>query len=283
MIYLSTGGFHENTFLEVAEKLDSSVIKGLELSAGKYTDNLLSDIDKVKKDYSVALHNYFPVPKEPFVFNLASCNREVLLKSMQHAKNAIALSAKYGCPFFSFHAGYLLDPNVNELGQTIKEKKLIDRDIGLDQFIKNVNELSVYAKGLNIELLIENNVLSQANQQSFKSNPLLMVDSVETEKIFNEVNDNVHLLIDVAHLKVSANSLGFSAVDYLNRFKSITRAYHLSDNDGTEDSNKGFDESAWFWKHIRKDLNYYSIEVYDQNIANLQHQYQLVSKCLGLK
>lgn len=283
MIYLSTGGFHENTFLEVASKFDESLVKGLELSSGKYTDSLLSDLDSVNNRFSIALHNYFPVPKEPFVFNLASCNPEILVKSMQHAKNAITLSAKFGCPFYSFHAGYLLDPKVDELGKTIKEKKLLDRNVGLKQFIKNVNELACYAKELNVELLIENNVLSKNNYNSFKTNPLLMVDAIETEQIFNEVKDNVHLLIDVAHLKVSANSLGFCPNDYLRTFKSITHGYHLSDNDGTEDSNQPFYTNSWFWSEIRKDLDYYSIEVYDQDILSLENQYRLVSDFVEVK
>lgn len=283
MIYLSTGGFHECTFLEVAEKFDRNIVKGFELSAGKYTSSLLADLDTVNNHYSIALHNYFPVPKEPFVFNLASGDADIMLKSMEHAKNAISLSAKFNSAFYSFHAGYLLDPAVDELGQTIKEKKLIDRDVGLKTFIKNVNELACYAKKMNVELLIENNVLSQANYKSFKNNPLLMVDMPETAHIFSQVEDNVHLLIDVAHLKVSANSLGFSAKEYMRMFKDITYGYHLSDNDGTEDSNEGFNDNAWFWNEIRKDLNYYSIEVYDNNIANLEAQYQLVSDCLESK
>jgi sugar phosphate isomerase/epimerase len=282
MLYLSTGGFSSQTFSEVALNLDSDIVKGLELSSGKYTNELFDELKKVNQSFSLALHNYFPVPKEPFVFNLASLDENIVRKSFEHAERAISLSASVGCPYYSFHAGYLLDPNITELGHKIKEKKVIPRDDGLKQFVSNVNKLSKYASERNVRLLIENNVLSQENYNEFKSNPLLMVDGDEAELIFDQLDDNVSLLIDVAHLKVSSRTLNFCPYDYLKKFWSITGGYHFSDNDGTEDSNDAFDQNAWFWDYIRKDLDYYSIEVYRKTFSELQNQYQLTLKCLEI-
>lgn len=283
MIYLSTGGFSRNTFVETAKLLDSKIVKALELSAGTYCEDLEASLASVKTDYNLALHNYFPVPKEPFVFNLASGNPTISELSMSHAKKSIELSAKFGSKYYSFHAGYLLDPDVNELGKEIKLTKLIDRTQGLKNFIANVNKLADFAVELGVELLIENNVLSLANSQNFADNPLLMVEAKETELIFEQVRENVHLLIDVAHLKVSANSLGFDAVEYLYKFKPITKGYHLSDNNGEADTNEGFGLDAWFIEHINWNLDYYSIEVYEKDIQVLHEQYKLVAQCLEKK
>ncbi|UGA57361.1 sugar phosphate isomerase/epimerase family protein [Vibrio sp. VB16] len=280
MIYLSTGGFSKKSFIEVSRLLDCNVIKGLELSSGKHTPNLQVDLDEVRKNYKVALHNYFPVPKEAFVFNLASLDPEISEKSLEHAKYAIELSAKVGSSHYSFHAGYLIDPQVNELGRQIKERKLNARNVGLKQFINNVNELAEFAKQYDVGLMIENNVLSLKNSQAFHSNPLLMVDEADTEEIFSQIKGNVGLLVDFAHLKVSANSLKFSAENYLKKFHSITKGYHLSDNDGKEDTNNSFDLSAWFLDGMRKDLDYYSIEVYDGNISKLHQQYEFIESFL---
>ncbi len=283
MLYLSTGGFSDKSFTQVADALDPNIVKGLELSSGLYSDNLITDLAQVNKKFAIALHNYFPVPKEPFVFNLASCNAQISRMSMEHAKKAIRLSAQFGCPFYSFHAGYLLDPDVSDLGQTIKLNKLIKREIGLKNFLNKVNELADFAQSLNVSILIENNVLSLANLHNFSENPLLMVDEKETEFIFSLVASNVHLLVDVAHLKVSANSLKFNAKNYLKSFESITKGIHLSDNSGEADTNEGFTEDAWFFEHIRLNLDYYSIEVYEKDIEKLQSQYALVAKCLENK
>lgn len=280
MIYLSTGGFSELTFCEVSKLFDNKIVKGLELSSGKYSQTLQNDLLEVSKRFDIAMHNYFPVPKTPFVFNLASFDSEILEKSMEHARNAIALTAKFGGSVYSFHAGYLLDPDVNELGARIKSKKLNSRSEGLLHFIRNVNELSSFAKKFNISLLIENNVLSAANMESFGCNPLLMTDPTETKSIFDKVDSNVKLLIDVAHLKVSANTLKYDPVKFIKDFSAITKGYHISDNNGLEDSNEEFSRESWFVKHIRKDLSYYSIEVYEKDVCVLEKQYALLMDIL---
>jgi len=265
VIYLSTGGFSELTFCEVSKLFDNKIVKGLELSSGKYSQTLQNDLLEVSKRFDIAMHNYFPVPKTPFVFNLASFDSEILEKSMEHARNAI---------------GYLLDPDVNELGARIKSKKLNSRSEGLLHFIRNVNELSSFAKKFNISLLIENNVLSAANMESFGCNPLLMTDPTETKSIFDKVDSNVKLLIDVAHLKVSANTLKYDPVKFIKDFSAITKGYHISDNNGLEDSNEEFSRESWFVKHIRKDLSYYSIEVYEKDVCVLEKQYALLMDIL---
>lgn len=280
MIYLSTGGFSNKTFLQTSELFQSDIVKAFELSAGKYTSTLEADLLCVSKRFDIALHNYFPVPKEPFVFNLASFDAEITYKSLEHAKKAIKLTAKYGGEFYSFHAGYLLDPQVSELGKKIRKKKLNDRNDGLMQFIKHVNELAVYAKEHDVTLLIENNVISPVNFESFGCNPLLMTGPDETKIIFEHVEKNVKLLIDVAHLKVSANTLKYDPIAYLNDFSSITAAYHISDNNGLEDSNEPFTNDSWFVPYIRKDLKYYSLEIYVPDIEILEEQYTLLSNVL---
>ena len=280
MIYLSTGGFSNKTFLQTSQLFNNKVIKALELSAGQYTATLELDLKQVQENFKIALHNYFPVPEDPFVFNLASFNKGILDKSMAHAKKAIKLTSGFGGEFYSFHAGYLLDPDVSELGAKINKKKLNARNDGLRQFIKNVNELASFAKEHGVTLLIENNVISKRNFDSFNNDPLLMTGAEETEFIFSNVLDNVKLLIDVAHLKVSANTLNFDAVTYLNKFKNITAAYHISDNNGLEDSNEPFTIDSWFVDHIRKDLSYYSLEIYVSDIHVLENQYTLLSSVL---
>ena len=59
-------------------------------------------------------------------------------------------------------------------------------------------------------------------------------------------NENVNLLIDVAHLKVSSNSLKFNQTMF-EICDPWIKAYHLSDNNGLSDTNEPFSEDAWFW------------------------------------
>jgi len=86
----------------------------------------------------------------------------------------------------------------------------------------------------------------------------------------------VKQLIDVAHLKVSSNSLNFDALQMFDVCNERIAAYHLSDNDGLEDSNKPFGEDAWFWPYLKPEVDYYSVEVYGCTADELLQQVNLV-------
>ena len=280
MIYLSTGGFNKQTAIQSVKNLIKFGIYNIELSGGLYDSHLLNDLKGLNSDINFQVHNYFPPPLNPFVFNLASLKSNLVETSFNHAKNAINFAARLGCKYYSFHAGFLLDIEVDELGKKIVKRKINPRDKALNIFINNVNKLSKIAENLNITLLIENNVLSKENFDEFKVNLLLMTDPNECHEIMRIMPENVKLLIDVAHLKVSANSLNFDPVDLLNVCNPWISAYHLSDNDGTIDSNNTFNEKSWFWPHIKKNLDYYSVEVYEKDINLLKKQVDLVRKII---
>ena len=156
-------------------------------------------------------------------------------------------------------------------------RELYDKRDALNTFIDNINVLSFYAKERNIELLIENNVLSENNSKSFKSNPLLMTDIDDCIEIMSSTPDNVNLLVDLAHLKVSSNSQSFSCKEYLKKADSWIRGYHMSDNNGLSDTNSIIEENSWFWNYINKDIEFFTIEVYGLAIDEILQQIELVN------
>ena len=91
--------------------------------------------------------------------------------------------------------------------------------------------------------------------------------STECKQIISNTPDNIKLLVDVAHLKVSANSLNFEC-EIFEKCDDLI-GYHLSDNDGLSDTNNIYDEDAWFWKFLKKNLDYYSIEVYNLDLDQI--------------
>ena len=281
MVYVSTGGFKDLAFDEAVLRLNDYGITAFELSGGRYTEDIKEKLVSLSLSNSLAVHNYFPPHKIPFVFNLASLNTEIAESSVSHAKLAIDYAALTGSGFYSFHAGYLIDPGVNELGEKIDKRLINPRDKSMDVFVSRVNKLSEYAEGKNIKLMIENNVLSQTNYLEFGDCPLMMVELEETAEIMRKTNDNVGLLVDVAHLKVSAQTLGFSAKEYLEEFKSSSSGYHFSDNNGLSDDNNPVTEKSWFWPYINKNLNYYSLEIYENDGELLSSQINLTKGILG--
>jgi len=281
MIYVTTGGFSDLNAAEVAQQYLQSGINNIELSAGKYCPDIEKELSALNDKCSFALHNYFPVPQESFVLNLASLDEAIFGKTNDHIHNAISLASRLGSKYYSFHAGFLLDPKPSELGKKINKQAFFDREACVERIITAVNELAKYAKELNITLLIENNVCSPRNFQNFGKDPFLLSDPEGIDEIFQHLSADVKMLIDVAHLKVSANTLKYDREDFFSKSDNIVGGYHLSDNCGTVDSNQEYKDDAYFWKYLKKDLDYYTIEVYNVDNEKLLELLDLTSKNLG--
>ena len=265
-IYFSTGGYKNQISKDVVKTLIDIGIKDIELSGTCYSEDNIKDLVKFLEFSNLQIHNYFPPPKEPFVLNLASMDEVIAKKTFDHIMSAIDVCTELNCKYYSFHAGFLCDVKINELGKKVDRKILQDREKSIDLFVNRVSKISEKAKQKNINIMIENNVLSKNNKICFEENPFLMCDANECEKVINSCPENVKLLIDVAHLKVSSNSLNFDKIEFLNKCNHLAGGYHLSDNNGLSDSNDKFDSESWFWDHIDNKKDYYSIEVY--NISN---------------
>lgn len=280
-IYVSTGGFRANAGYQTALYLYDAGITAVELSSGQFDSDQLSELIKLKNKINFQIHNYFPPPKKAFVLNLGTLNDTIAEESISHVKNAIDMTAQIGGTRYSFHAGFLIDPAVDELGNPIGKKKISNRSKATTLFVDRVKNVAQYASNAGVDLMIENNVLSFDNYNNFGENPLLMCDPDESKAILDDLPNNVGLLLDVAHLKVSANSLGFDPVRMFEICGSRITGYHLSDNDGLSDTNEEFDASAWFWPWIDSATDYLSIEVYEASYKKLHELVELVSSKLG--
>ena len=280
MIYISTGGYSNETASQTVRNLSNFNIDTFELSGGRFSSNLQEELVDLSRSNNFIVHNYFPPPRKPFVINLSSLDDNVFELSFNHIKESIKLASLIKSPYYSFHAGFLVDPKVHELGKSVEKRNLFDKDKALNKFIHALKLLSDYAKKYSVKLLIENNVLTRNNLLRFEKKPLLMVDIQDTEEIFNRVDDNIGLLIDVAHLKVSAKTLSFDPIEYLYKFNKHTFAYHLSDNNGLKDSNQSISKDSWFWPYLRKDLDYYSLELYNLEPEEIKSQLQLAKSFL---
>jgi sugar phosphate isomerase/epimerase len=276
-IYISTGGFKEPAF-RIIKKLYRSGIKNIELSGGAYSNNNFSEILKLQKVINMRLHNYFPPPKIPFVLNAASSNEAILNKSMKHIFNSINLANKIKSKYYSFHAGFLLDPKVDRLGKKFDISKLQNRKNCMENFKNNVLKISEYAKSKNILILIENNVVTKKNFQLFGTNPFLLSNPSEITKFFLKAPKNVKLLMDVGHLKVSSKTENFSKIEAIKKLKQFIGCYHFSENDSLSDSNKPFNKKSWFLNYIKKNLDYYTIEVYSKSHRVLKNQLNIIKQ-----
>ena len=263
-IYISTGGFYNQNGIESFNYLRKNNIKLVELSGGEYFKNFKKFLPKLKNNSQI--HNYFPPPKNSFVLNLSSKNPTIVKKSINLVKKNILYSRKINSKFYSFHAGFRVDPKPKELGKKFKVKKILSKKEAEDIFLNRLIKLNKIAKKNNVKLLIENNVVNKKNLKTFKTNPLLLTTPSEILNFFKKLKYyklDIGLLLDVAHLKVSSKTLGFNLQKAHRDLSKIITAYHLSDNNGFQDSNQKFDKKSWFWKNLKKKVKFFTIEVYN--------------------
>ena len=183
------------------------------------------------------------------------------------------IASTLGRRVYSFHAGFRVNPSPQDLGKGLAKYKLSDRSKSLQIFQERIFLLSKEAEKLDVELLVENNVLSMGNFVMYGDDPLLFTTPSEIIKFMESAPKNVGILLDVAHLKVSAKTLDFCKYKAHDDLLPYIRAYHLSDNDGTRDSNQKLSESSWFWNVINRDLDSYTLEIYGVTNEELKNQY----------
>jgi sugar phosphate isomerase/epimerase len=280
-VYVSTGGEYRKTAKETALNYLNSGIMDIELSGGLHSPNSESDIVDLAKQARLLVHNYFPVPEVPFVLNLASDDEKISENSINLVKRALTLSSQIGASVYAVHAGFCIDPKVSELGKSISKGRIQHRSEALNIFTKNISSLSDFAQSVGVKLLIENNVLSPRNHETFGQNPLLMADPTEIKMVLSQIPSSVGFLLDVAHLKVSCRALGLDVIRAHEEIKECITAYHLSDNNGMEDSNDELHIDSWFWPVMRKDVAHYTIEVYRRSVEELLKQKSMVERFIN--
>ena len=97
MIYISSSCIKNENIIDVLSFFKEKNFYNVELSGG--TKNFPNLKDKLCKflnenDFNVRLHNYFPPPEEDFVVNIASLDKKISEKSINHCLKAIELSKK---------------------------------------------------------------------------------------------------------------------------------------------------------------------------------------------
>jgi hypothetical protein len=252
----------------------------------EFSSGIAPDQDAVSKiqlfGFPKYIHNYFPAPFEPFVLNLASNNPEIRNRSIRHTIQGIDISRSIGAKFFSVHAGFCLDPDFSRLGKPLGVTNNFDRNLHWALFLNSLKEVLEYAEKQQIQLLIENNVLSKFNYID-GANPLLCCDKADIIRLYNEVSSPYFgFLLDTAHWKVSANTLGFELHDGLKDVLSKVQCIHHSDNDGLIDSNDILDQHEyWFSEYIPTlEKNIHVLEIKNLSPNQIDQQMKILKSFL---
>lgn len=254
MIYVSSSCSKQKNINAAVLELADKGFRNIELSGGtEYYEGYEVDLSDIKERYSLnyLLHNYFPPHSEDFVLNLASLDDEVFEKSLQHVREAIDLSMKWGAGKYALHAGYFINIQLQQIGKAISKSRLGDTKEAYERFCYGYNLIKSEARG--IEIYIENNVYSQTNFNNFgQDNPLMLTSLDEYRKLHENID--FKLLLDVAHLYVSSKSLGFDFDLALDHMIERTDYIHLSDNDGKNDQNEEFGDNSIILNKLKSSM-----------------------------
>jgi len=278
MIYISTSCVKNNSIKRSIKQIVDFGYTNIELSGGTdYYPEIVDDLASLKDKYNLNFicHNYFPPPKEHFVLNLASLDIATQEKTFRFLKNTIKLSDKLKLREFGFHAGFFLNIPLDEIGKKIQNQTLFNKKEAINQFCKSYTKLDSLT---NSKLYIENNVISRPNYEKFGEDIFMLTSSKDYFRLKKLINFD--LILDVAHLKVSCNSLNLNFEMELDSLIHQTDYIHVSDNSGITDDNIG----------LKKDSELYSIlsnyslknkkitlEVYDNSFREIEESYKLIS------
>ncbi|MFI3202184.1 MAG: TIM barrel protein [Eubacteriales bacterium] len=239
MIYISSDCVKRTnaTIADIVEEYARNGISHIELSGGtKYSDTIIKDLIKLKKEYQLeyTCHGYFPPPREDFVINLASCDDKIYEESTTFYQNTVELMAEVGIHHLSIHAGFFTQVTKEEIGGSIQGVMIYPKLEAEQRFWTAYSQLSKLTKQKHISLYLENNVLSKQNYENFNRNNYFMMTNAQ-EITQNYKQYAFQLLLDIGHLNVSANVLGYDILEELMQVLPITKWLHISANDGVSD------------------------------------------------
>lgn len=283
MIYVSSSCVKAQTIAEAVEKLVKGGFKNIELSGGtQYYSDFEKDLLELKIKYSLnyLCHNYFPPPKDEFVLNLASLNNDIFQKTLSHLEKLIRLSSRLGAKKLGFHAGFFLDIQVGELGKLITSEAIQNEQDSIERFCEGYEILQAVAQGYGVELYIENNVFSLQNAQKYSFQNIFMLTCFQEYLSLKEKID-FKPLVDLAHLKVSANVLQKDFLKQSASFLKETDYIHISDNDGKADLNRELIEDSDIYRALKQvplsKETTLTLEIY-QPLEKIRDSYALIER-----
>lgn len=278
MIYVSTSCLkNPRNIIRVLEEYEKGGIENVELgSVHSYFD-----ISKLKKfHFNFLIHNYFPPPKTPFNFNLASQNTTIRKKSIDLAKKAIELCQKINSPIYTFHAGFTVDPH--KLGSKFERNNVVDRKIALSTYIESILEIVEFSKKYSVKIAMEPNVVQKFNLVKNENTLLLFSEISEIKSIYKHVNKkDLGLLLDLGHTNVTATWLNFDRDNFVKFCKDKTIAIHVSNNDGKKDQHKALTNDCWQVSKLKLFRNKPIIlETMNLNVEQIKHNIKIAENSL---
>lgn len=283
-VFVSTSNLrYSNDLFEILSVYQSMNLEAVELGSGHppFPDM----INKLKEiPFTYCVHNYFPLEDPTHLMNISSLEDENLAKTITIAKNAISICHLLGGKMYSIHAGFRSNVAASSLGKKLIPGDIVSYNEAFDKMIITTIELCDYAASMDIDILVENHVLTQFNLTGDSNSLLFLCAAEEIVRFANSIQrDNFGILLDVGHLNVSANTLDLDRFEFIESISPWIKLFHLSDNDGHVDQSLPFNEDAWFAPVVKAFHNIPCvIETKVNDLSLLTDQLNIVYKWKGI-
>lgn len=290
--FLSTSCF-PRTSVEHAIEL-ASAISGyhVELSAPHDFQSVesLGALLKRKRaeGFEFLLHNYFPSPEHSIILDLATSNESLRERVRELVSNALAIAVEIDSPIYGVHAGYLRSAVSGPDGMFIFDNGAESYLKSFDNAVRFVNDVAPVFEKAGVRLLLENLFPAKNKNHSLFCTPN------EIRQYLEAVPSSVGMLLDLGHLNVAANILGFDKLGaiegLLNDFGSRIFEIHISENDGERDQHLAPLGDSWQFdalsiiNEFRRDTDspiFYCLEARSSTLEDLKKSYELIEKVIG--
>jgi sugar phosphate isomerase/epimerase len=250
-VYVSTaclaGG---DDVLQTLDVYAQANLRNIELGAThSYRDGLEAQLLK-KHDLNLILHSYFPPPCERIAVNLASQDAAILERSRKQINRSIDFCQVLGTDFFSFHSGFRVEPD--EHYRFKANGSAAPYETAFATLVESVKEINSHAEAKGIRVAIENHGMPEEDLSRGENLTYLLCEAWEFERLWEAVlSDNVGMLLDLGHLKLASQSLGFDREEFMDRVKEKVFSIHVHDNNGRADEHREINEESWCLQVLR--------------------------------
>jgi len=258
-LFLSTTFIPDNlSLLNALQLCLDNNIRAIEIGSNHCFEENYDYIDEFNFEYLV--HNYFPIPEESFVLNIASFNDTIRKKSINHIKSAVDFCDTIGAKIYTFHPGFLTDPHGSNILKSDYDFQWDENMLNKANYSKAkslmysaIDEIINYARAKSAKIAIE------SEGSLYKKDHLLMQRPEEYEDFITKYESgDIYVNLNIGHLNLASNAFNFKREDFVDLIQNHIVAMELSHNDGIDDQHLPLKKNGWYWPLIT-DPRFYDV------------------------
>lgn len=250
-IYISTTYAKDGTSVaKVLEECAKANITNVELGSNHCFEKDYGYITDYAFNFLV--HNYFPVPEQSIVVNIASDDPQIVDLSIEHIRKSIDYTASIGGHLYTFHPGFLMDPLSANQSDENYDFVFAEDSAGSasyqrawDRMMASVETICAYAGSKKVNIAIE------SEGSVTKKHLLLMQKPEEYAQFYRYFSkSDIGVNLNLGHLNLVATAFDLSRDELVEYLAPYVVAMELSHNDGVEDQHLPLEKEGWYWEYI---------------------------------